>query len=63
MVGSLSLFIIVLHHTEDTEETVAYGAEGFGFFLMLLAYLELDLLDGRSVPIGVVINKRGGIFY
>ncbi len=46
VIGLHFLFVIVVpHHAEDAEEGVADCAEGFGFFLMLLAYLELDILN------------------
>lgn len=58
----LLVIVVVLDHAEHAQERVAYDAEGLRFFLVLLAYLELYVLDGRGVPIGGVIDQRGGIF-
>jgi hypothetical protein len=42
---------LLVYHAEDTEEGVADGAEGLGILLVSLTDLELDLLDGRGVPV------------
>ena len=53
------LSIVFIEHAEDAEEGVADGAEGLGFLLMLEADLELDVVDGRGVPLrGGVQNDR-----
>ena len=53
------LSIVFIEHAEDAEEGVADGAEGLGFLLVLEADLELDVVDGRGVPLrGGVQNDR-----
>ena len=49
------LVLIFVKHAENAEQRVADGAESFGFLLMPKADLELDLVDGRRVPL------RGGV--
>lgn len=60
LLGSLIPIIVVfIEHAEDAEERVADGAEGLGFLLVLEADLELDVVDGRGVPLrGGVQNNR-----
>jgi len=63
MIGLLDslipIIVVFIEHAEDAEERVANGAEGFGFLLVLEADLELDVVDGRGVPLrGGVQNDR-----
>jgi hypothetical protein len=61
LLGSLIPIIVIvfIEHAEDAEEGVADGAEGLGFLLVLEADLELDVVDGRGVPLrGGVQNDR-----
>ena len=56
MIGLLGILIVIfVEHAENAEEGVADRAESLGFLLVLQADLELDIVDGGSVPL------RGGI--
>lgn len=57
VIGLLAFVVIVFDHAENAQKRVANDTEGLRFFLMLLAYLELDFLDGWSIPI------RGIVYY